>query len=76
MAAEVWEAALSTSWKNPPVWVHGDISAGNLLVRNGKLSGYIYYSCTNAKKICKRVYVKEEELVKTLSKYLDQIALS
>ena len=28
------------------------------------------------KKICKRVYVKEEELVKTLSEYLDQIALS
>ena len=37
---------------------------------------YVYYSCTNAKKICKRVYVKEEELVKTLSEYLDQIALS
>lgn len=37
---------------------------------------YVYYSCTNAKKICKRVYVKEEELVKTLSAYLDQIALS
>ena len=37
---------------------------------------YVYYSCTNAKKICKRVYVKEEDLVKTLSEYLDQIALS
>ena len=37
---------------------------------------YVYYSCTNAKKICKRVYVSEEELVKTLSEYLDQIALS
>ncbi len=37
---------------------------------------YVYYSCTNAKKICKGVYVKEEELVKTLSEYLDQIALS
>lgn len=43
MATEVWEAALSTSWKNPPVWVwvHGDISAGNLLVRDGKLSAVI-----------------------------------
>lgn len=37
---------------------------------------YVYYSCTNAKKICKRVYVKEEQLVKILSEYLDQIALS
>ncbi|CCB86467.1 putative uncharacterized protein [Parachlamydia acanthamoebae UV-7] len=41
MATEVWEAALSTSWKNPPVWIHGDISAGNLLVRDGKLSAVI-----------------------------------
>jgi len=37
---------------------------------------YIYYSCTNAKKVCKRVYVKEEKLVEILSGYLDQIALS
>lgn len=41
MATEIWEAALSTSWKNSPVWVHGDISAGNLLVRDGKLSAVI-----------------------------------
>ena len=37
---------------------------------------YVYYSCTNARKVCRRVYVKEEVLVKTLSGYLDQIALS
>jgi len=37
---------------------------------------YVYYSCTNAKKVCKRVYVKEETLVKILSEHLDQIALS
>ncbi len=40
-ATAVWEAALSTSWKNPPVWVHGDISAGNLLVKTGKLCAVI-----------------------------------
>lgn len=38
---EVWEAALLTSWGNPPVWIHGDISAGNLLVHNGKISAVI-----------------------------------
>lgn len=37
---------------------------------------YVYYSCTNAKKICKRVYVKEEALIKILSSYFDQIVLS
>jgi aminoglycoside phosphotransferase (APT) family kinase protein len=40
-ATEVWESALLTSWEKPPVWVHGDISAGNLLVQNGKLSAVI-----------------------------------
>lgn len=37
----IWETALSSSWKNPPLWVHGDISAGNLLVQSGKLSAVI-----------------------------------
>ncbi len=40
-ATAVWEIALSTSWKNPPVWVHGDISTGNLLVKAGNLCAVI-----------------------------------
>lgn len=40
-ATEVWETALASTWRRPPVWVHGDISAGNLLVREGRLSGVI-----------------------------------
>jgi aminoglycoside phosphotransferase (APT) family kinase protein len=40
-ATKLWESALSTSWSNPPLWVHGDISAGNLLVQNGQLSAVI-----------------------------------
>jgi aminoglycoside phosphotransferase (APT) family kinase protein len=40
-ATNIWEAALSTSWKKPPVWVHGDISLGNLLVKEGKLCAVI-----------------------------------
>ena len=40
-ATEIWEAALTTQWTNPPVWVHGDISIGNLLVQNGRLSAVI-----------------------------------
>jgi site-specific DNA recombinase len=37
---------------------------------------YIYYSCTNAKGICKKVYTREEPLVESLSQYFDHIALS
>jgi len=40
-AAEVWDAALGATWHHPPVWIHGDVSAGNLLVRNGRLSAVI-----------------------------------
>ncbi|KTD53866.1 aminoglycoside phosphotransferase [Legionella quateirensis] len=40
-ATQVWEQALSTSWQNLPVWVHGDVSVGNLLLSQGKLSAVI-----------------------------------
>lgn len=40
-AADVWEAALATTWEGPPTWFHGDVAAGNLLVRNGQLAGVI-----------------------------------
>jgi aminoglycoside phosphotransferase (APT) family kinase protein len=38
---EVWTTALSTEWMAAPVWFHGDVSAGNLLVRNGTLAAVI-----------------------------------
>ena len=41
MVTEVWETAVATIWNKPPVWVHGDISFGNLLVNNGCLSSVI-----------------------------------
>jgi aminoglycoside phosphotransferase (APT) family kinase protein len=40
-ATEVWERALKTTWQRSLVWVHGDISAANLLVKEGKLSAVI-----------------------------------
>lgn len=40
-AAGVWAAALESTWDGPPVWFHGDVAAGNLLVRDGKLAAVI-----------------------------------
>ena len=40
-ANAVWEAALAAKWPGPPVWFHGDIAWGNLLVRDGRLSAVI-----------------------------------
>ena len=37
----IWQEALSSSWKQEPVWVHGDVAVGNLLVRDGRLSALI-----------------------------------
>jgi aminoglycoside phosphotransferase (APT) family kinase protein len=40
-ATAVWEAALRATWHGPPVWVHGDVAAGNLLLRDGRLGAVI-----------------------------------
>ncbi|SFI48204.1 Predicted kinase, aminoglycoside phosphotransferase (APT) family [Paenibacillus sp. UNC496MF] len=39
--AEIWELSLATRYEAAPVWVHGDVAVGNLLARNGRLSGVI-----------------------------------
>jgi aminoglycoside phosphotransferase (APT) family kinase protein len=41
VALNVWETALATSWNPPPVWVHGDISVGNLLAEGRRLCAVI-----------------------------------
>ena len=38
---DVWEAALATEWRQPPAWIHGDVSLGNLVVQQGRLSSVI-----------------------------------
>jgi aminoglycoside phosphotransferase (APT) family kinase protein len=37
----VWQDAMSTAWEHDPVWLHGDVAAGNLLVRDGRLAAVI-----------------------------------
>jgi aminoglycoside phosphotransferase (APT) family kinase protein len=36
-----WEAAVATRWAHDPVWFHGDVAVGNLLLRDGRLSAVI-----------------------------------
>jgi aminoglycoside phosphotransferase (APT) family kinase protein len=39
---EAWDSALrAPAWPGPPIWVHGDLSPGNLLVVDGRLSAVI-----------------------------------
>jgi aminoglycoside phosphotransferase (APT) family kinase protein len=37
----VWEDAMRTAWERDPVWFHGDVAVGNLLVRHGRLAGVL-----------------------------------
>jgi aminoglycoside phosphotransferase (APT) family kinase protein len=41
LAAQVWAAAVGSPWTGEPVWFHGDVSPGNLLVRHGRLCAVI-----------------------------------
>lgn len=46
-AREVWDAALAADpWPGPPVWIHGDLLPGNLVVARGRLAGVIDWSST------------------------------
>lgn len=45
-ATQAWEAALDSTWTSRPVWVHGDITAANLLVLEGRLSAVIDFGCS------------------------------
>lgn len=44
-AAEVWRTALQAPWHAAPVWIHGDVSEGNLLITHGRLSAVIDFGC-------------------------------
>lgn len=44
--AAAWEDALQApAWAGPPVWVHGDIAAGNLLTCSGRVTAVIDWGC-------------------------------
>jgi aminoglycoside phosphotransferase (APT) family kinase protein len=45
-ALHVWEAALAAVRDASPVWVHGDVTGANLLVRDGRLAGVIDFGCS------------------------------
>jgi aminoglycoside phosphotransferase (APT) family kinase protein len=41
-ATAAWEAALAApEWDRAPVWIHGDLDARNLLVRDGAITGVL-----------------------------------
>ena len=45
-ATEIWDVALAAEWDGRPVWFHGDIALGNLLLRDGELAAVIDFGCS------------------------------
>jgi len=42
----VWADAVAAEWRGEPVWFHGDVAEGNLLLRDGRLAAVIDFgSC-------------------------------
>jgi len=49
----VWRDAVAASWRGEPSWLHGDVAAGNLLVRDGRLAAVIDFgSCAVGDPAC------------------------
>jgi aminoglycoside phosphotransferase (APT) family kinase protein len=44
-ATELWDEARAAVWDGPPTWLHGDVTAANLLVRDGRLAAVLDFGC-------------------------------
>ena len=44
-ARSLWQRAINSKWEKDPVWVHGDVSSGNILVKDNKLAAVIDFGC-------------------------------
>lgn len=38
---KVWETATASKWTGPPLWFHGDLAPGNILIQDGRLAAVI-----------------------------------
>lgn len=45
-ASKLFNDACTTKWNKDPVWIHGDLAIGNILIDQGKLSGIIDFGCS------------------------------
>lgn len=48
LLTEIWELSLATRYQSTPLWLHGDVAVGNLLVKDGQLCGVIDFGTMGA----------------------------
>lgn len=44
-ASSLWEKAINSKWTGDSVWIHGDFSAGNILIKDNQLAAIIDFGC-------------------------------
>lgn len=62
-----------------PILLRGMITCGNcscMVTGDVKKQKYTYYSCNNSKRICKKRWIREENLLADMLAHFDQISLS
>ncbi len=42
----IWQESVIHEWSNDPVWFHGDMSLGNILTNDGRLTAIIDFGCS------------------------------
>ena len=45
LVSKVWIEALNSKWESKNLWVHGDLSAANILINQGEISAVIDFGC-------------------------------
>lgn len=45
VATSVWEKAISSKWRKNPIWIHGDFSSENIIVKENQLVAVIDFGC-------------------------------
>ncbi|WP_152365586.1 aminoglycoside phosphotransferase family protein [Microlunatus speluncae] len=48
VVTEIWRLALESPWDGVPLWFHGDVASGNLLLRDGSLGAVIDFGTCGA----------------------------
>ena len=43
-ALKIWENAINSEWEKNPVWIHGDLAIGNILIKDNKVNAIIDFS--------------------------------
>ena len=76
LATRLWEEGLAATFTGEPVWFHGDVATGNLLVQDGTLSAVIDFGTSGVGDPACDLYIAWTSLDPTArAAFLDELAV-